>query len=314
VGLSYHPFLHDVMIARVDAYDFIELPLDLYIDPAQSALLDPKDGRLRDVAAARPCIWRGSVLSLGSVERPGNPAPDPRVIDRIRQLMERAGTIHYSDVIGFRGLDGRDLGVPRSLPPTDTAARWMATRYIAAREALGHSFLLQPADGVTATFLRNIVSLTGCELVMNATETGSLPHESIAMLATSGTHETEWELLSQLVPVTAARAIVIRRTHDLFPLDVLVEAAYRARGILAQKRRPMEPLATEESLDDDPDGLAGLRRHQSDWIDLCLSPEGLVSQPRQWQVWHDRIADTHKARQIGQFLTADTGYAARQRV
>jgi uncharacterized protein (UPF0276 family) len=348
------------MIARIEAYDFIELPLDLYIDPAQSALLDPRDARLREIAAARPCIWRGSVLSLGSVERPGDPAPDPRVIDRIRLLMERAGTTRYCDVIGFRGLDGRDLGAPQSLPRTNSAARWVAARYTAACDALGHRFLLQPAGcsvatpcsgGDHAAFLRRVVSLAGCELLLSAadldrmaTETGvdpaemarHLPDGSIAMLATSGIDEAEWALLSRLASVSAARAIIIRRTHDLFPLDVIVECAHRARNVLAQGRRTMASRAETESggtaelLDDDPDGLAGLRCHESELIDFCLNPATaptapslagmtpavetrLASQLRPWQVWRERIADTYKAQQIARFLAEDTGHHARQR-
>lgn len=341
------------LIARLDGYDFIELPLDLYIDPAQSALLDPGDARLREIAAARPCIWRGSVLSLGSVERPGDPAPDPRVIDRIRLLMQRAGATRYCDVIGFRSLDGRDLGVPRSLPRTNAAARWIVARYIAACEALGNRILLQPAacsaatpgpGGAHAGFLRQVVALAGCELSLStanldpiATETGadpaeiasSLPSGCIAMLTTSGTDDAEWALLSQLAAVSAARAIVIRRTHNLFPLDVIVECAHRARRILAEERRvvargtELEP----EPPDDDPDELANLRRHQSDLIDFYLNPASaapptgmapaeeimLASQPRSWQVWRERIEDTYKAQQIARFLAEDQGRHARRR-
>jgi uncharacterized protein (UPF0276 family) len=353
VGLSYHPFLHEALIARADAYDFIELPLDIYIDPAQSALLDPVDARLRDIAAARPCVWRGSALSLGSVEQPGDPAPNPRVIDRIRQLMERAGTTHYSDVIGFRGLDGRDLGVPQSLPFTEAAARWIAARYAAARDALGHPFLLEPVGCSIATprsgrdhaaFLRRVVSLSGCELLLSTddlecvgTETGvaemtsGLPHENTAMLATSGMQEAEWALLSELVASTAARSIIIRRSRDLFPLDVIVDAAHRARSMLAREHRPTTTrLGSAEPLDDDPDGLATLRSNQSELIDFCLNPTSappplspgddvpveemrLASYLRPWQVWRERIVDTHKARQIAQFLAAETGHNARRR-
>jgi uncharacterized protein (UPF0276 family) len=346
VGLSYHPFLHEVLIARVDHYDFIELPLDLYLDPAQCALLDPREARLREIAAARPCIWRGGALSLGSVERPDDPAPDPRVIDRIRRLMERTGTTRYSDVIGFRGLDGRDLGVPQSLAFTESAARWMAARYIAARDALGHSFLLQPAGGSSghghAAFLHRVVSLADCALLLDvadldriATATGAepaemanrLPHEHIAMLAISGTHENEWALLSAFVAVTAVRSIVIRRTHDLFPLDAIEETAHRARAVLTGERsltttRP----ESAEPLDDDPNGLATLRSQQSELIGLCLNPAqsplghiapaeeiSLASRLRPWQVWRERIADTHKARQIAQFLAEDMGPDTRQR-
>ena len=339
VGLSYHPFLHEVLIARVDHYDFVELPLDLYIDPAQSALLDPKDARLLEIAAARPCIWRGSALSLGSVEVPNDPAPDPRVIDRIRQLMERVGTTHYSDMIGFRGLEGRDLGVPQSLPFTESAARWMAARYVAARDALGHSFLLQPVGDASghahAAFLRRVVSLADFALLLNvadlecvATETGvdpaemanRLPLERISVLALSGTHENEWALLSELVAATAVRSIIIRRTRDLFPLDAIVDAARRARNVLGGERRPMtKQPESAEPLDDDPNGLATLRSQQNALIDLCLGHTEpaekmmLASHLRPWQVWHERIADTHKARQIAQFLAEDTGHDARQR-
>ena len=355
VGLSYHPFLHEALIARLDVYDFVELPLDLYIDPAQSALLDPTGARLRDVAAARPCVWRGSALSLGSVERPDDPAPDPRVIDRIRLLMAGAGTTRYSDVIGFRHLEGRDLGVPQSLPRTDAAARWMAVRVTAAHDALGHPFLLQPAACSIATpragsdhaaFLRRVTSLAGCQLLLDvadwerdATQDGvdptelisRLPHESVAMLATSGGDEAEWSLLSQLAAATATRAIVIRRTRDLFPLDAIEEAAHRARGILAQTRRPVaQPPVTTDPLDDDPDGLAALRTHQTALIDACLgmapaAPPGslgdiattveatLATALRPWQVWHERIADTHKAHQVAQFLAADTRRPVGQR-
>jgi uncharacterized protein (UPF0276 family) len=340
VGLGYHPFLHEALIARVDACDFIELPLDLYIDPARSALLDPMDARLRDIAAARPCVWRGSALSLGSVERPDDPTPDPFVIERIQRLMDRTGATQYSDVIGFRRLDGRDIGEPQTLPFTESAARWTAARFTAARDALGHSLSLQPAGcqivsprfgNDLADFLSRIVALAGCDLALDMTDleriasaTGDdpsamvnrLPLEHVTMLACSGAHEAEWALLSRVAAITPARAIVIRRTRDLFPLDAIVSAADRARDILPRKRDPAaEPLA--DPLADEPDGLAALRSYQARTIDLCLGQTSaaaetrLATHSRAWQAWHERVAETHKARQIAQFLAEDM--ALRQR-
>ena len=354
VGLSYHPFLHEALIARLDAYDFVELPLDLYIDPAQSALLDPSDAKLRDIAAARPCIWRGSALSLGSVQLPEDPAPDSLVIDRIRLLMQRAGTTRYSDVIGFRRLDDRDLGLAQSLSFSDAAARWMAARYNAACDALGHPFLLAPACWSVATprsgcdlagFLRRVVSLADCQLLLDvadlafiAKETGvdpaslmsRLPHDRIAMLAASCTDDAEWALLSQLAAASAISAIVIRRTRDLFPLEAVTEAAHRARGLLTRTGHPKAQPSTAEPLDNDPDGLAMLQAYERELIEFCLalasaappsflgeiSPGAgtrLATELRPWQVWRERIADTHKAQQIAQFLAEDSGNGARQR-
>jgi len=130
VGLGYHPFHHAALLARAHAFDFIELPLDLYLDAARAALLDPMDARLREITAGKPCVWRGSALSLGSVERAGEPTPDPRVVERIQLLMQRTGAGSYSDRIGFRCLDGADLGVPQSLPCTEAAANWVAKQKI----------------------------------------------------------------------------------------------------------------------------------------------------------------------------------------
>ena len=279
------------------------------------------------------------------MESPGDPAPDQQVIDRIRLLMERAGTTRYSDVIGFRRLAGQDLGVPQSLPRTEAAARWMAARYLAARDALGQEFLLQPASCSIATpcsgsshgaFLRRVASLAECDLLLDVTDLtrdtteegadpavmlSGLPHENVAMLATSGADEAEWAFLSRLVALTTARAIVIRRTRDLFPLDAIMETAHRARSVLTQKRQPVaEDRLGSDPLDDDPDGLERLRSHQSELIDFCRNPESappeatrLATRLRSWQVWRDRIADTHKARQIAQFLAEDAGHDARRR-
>jgi hypothetical protein len=98
----------------------------------------------------------------------------------------------------------------------------------------------------------------------------------------------------------------------LFPLDAIVDAAHRARNVLAQERHPtMERPESAEPLDDNPNGLATLRSHQSALMNQCLSEPApademtLASQLRPWQVWRERIADTHKARQIAQFLAQD---------
>ena len=357
VGLGYHPFHHAALLARAHAFDFIELPLDLYLDAARAALLDPMDARLREITAGKPCVWRGSALSLGSVERAGEPTPDPRVVERIQLLMQRTGAGSYCDRIGFRCLDGADLGVPQSLPCTEVAAKWVAARAVAAGEALGPRLLLQPVFPVAAAagadmaaFPRRVVALAGCELLLDvddlrrsAAETevdpaalaGRLPEARVAVLATSGEDEADWTLLSLLAGRTAARAIVIRRTRDLFPLDAIERAADRASKILAHVARPdpqppvSEDITVSEAMTDhDLTELAALRSWQAEFIAFCLSPGSaaprgladvtparrtrLATQLQTWQVWRDRIGDTHKARQIARFLSEEPGNRTRR--
>lgn len=348
VGLAYHPFLHGSLAPRIEAFDFVELPLDLYIDPAQSSLLDPHDAKLRDVASARPCVWQGSALSLGSVENSGDPAPDPRIVERLRLLMERAGTAHYCDAVGFRALDGRDIGFPLPLPAWESGAAWVAARHAAAAAPLGQSFLLQPVfspalhtNADIGALLRRIVALSDCRLLLEvddiatATQTridlaNRLPGTHVVGLATSAEHEVQWAMISLLLARTAARSIVIRRTRNLFPLGVLDDAAQRARHVLAQARggEPQPPSAAGP-LDDIPGGLAALRSWQSELIDYCIDPERapppalaeaapaerakLATSLRSWQVWRARIADAHRAQQIAQFLAQDAGPRSWQR-
>ena len=335
VGVTYHPFLHGALLAQRDAFDFVELPLDLYIDPARAALLDPAGARLEEIAAAKPCIWRGSALSLGSVESTADPSPDPRTIDRIRQLMAKAGAMGYSDVIGFRRLGESYLGFPQSMPYTETAARWIGARYAAARDALGRRFWLQlspaafagpPAGLDAAAFLCRISAHADCEFVLDvadlarfAAEAGTgademarlLPGTRIGALVTSGEREEDWALLSFLSGRVEARSIVIRRNRHLFPLDAIGRTARRAGELLAGRRgKPPVASPAPAPLPADPEGLADLRAYEMELIQYCLDPpEGsaLATSVQGWQVWRKRLEETYKAQQISQFLAADAG-------
>ena len=89
VGFSYHPLLHEALLEARLEFDFVEIGLDHYVDCARFALLDSEESRLREITEARPCIWRGSVLSLGSVETVDDASSDPRLVDLIRALIEK---------------------------------------------------------------------------------------------------------------------------------------------------------------------------------------------------------------------------------
>jgi uncharacterized protein (UPF0276 family) len=294
VGIAYHPFLHDAFLKQSDAFDFVELPLDLYIDPAQSALLDPEDTRLKEIIDAKPCVWRGTALSMGSVEFASDLAYPPAVIRRIRERLEQAAATHYTDVIGFRRLDGHDLGLVQAMPRTQAAARWIAARQLAASEAIGRPVLLQlpsnanspPLGGLDdATFLHRIVAVAGACLVLDTADLAKmatkadasprdaamrLPRQSVAVVSCSAADETDWAMLAVLTAQTDVRSIVLRRDRNLFPIDTIASDAERAAGLLMQVCdrpfvAPQFGYPTEETdpWEPDPGEFAELHAYQA---------------------------------------------------
>jgi uncharacterized protein (UPF0276 family) len=288
--------LHNLLIDNRRLFDFVELPLDLYLDPARSALLDPTHKRLHEIAAAKPSLWRGAALSLGSVETSGDPGPDARDIARVRRLMQSVGAKACCEDVGFRTLSGRDLGYTEGMPRCASAARWIAARHSAAQEALGAPLLLQPsatslgapsADLDAASFLCELAANSDCRFVLDvrafahhAREAGiepaemaaRLPRDRVAALVTSGESEKDWPLLSMLCERTDAQAIVVRRDRNLFPVDSILEAARRAAEAL--KNRPKRATtvcrAARPPAPIDLDDLLTLRAQQSAFIDACL--------------------------------------------
>jgi hypothetical protein len=328
VGISYHPFLHDAILATPDAFDFIELPLDLYIDPARAGLFDPSGERLRDLAAAKPCVWQGTALSLGSVED----TLDARRIERIGHLLARTGSTRYIDRIGFRRLAGRDLGLPQGLPYTATAARWIAARARAASAALGHDIALQhcrtafpAANTHAAYFLAEIAALTGHGLAIEvadaaADDLAELPPGTIATLITDASSDAAWAGLARLAAQTAPATIIIRRSGGFYPLTAIFDAARRVAELLGP-HRTLAPAAPADPPAPEAAELAALQTEQRSLIDYCLAPTGdspgggttqaLAARVQSWHTWRQRLVDTHKAQQIAQFLASDAVRPAR---
>lgn len=298
VGVTYHPFLHQTLLSRLDEFDFIELPLDLYLEAAWRSLLDPVGARLREISAAKACTWRGTALSLGSVETLDDPTPNAWLVAQIRKLMDLARTEHYTDAIGFRSLGEGDLGFVQRLPYSEVAARWIATRYRAACAKLGHPFMLQlPASTViapgggedAAAFLRHISIRANCQFVLDAADLACfaaeasvdlgewverLPGERIAQIVVSGEREEDWTSLSMLVRQIPVRAVVIRRERNLFPLEAIERDVHRAADLLARGtvRAPPPSVPMDMAASDDAAGLESLRAYQTDLIEYCMDP------------------------------------------
>ncbi len=342
VGLAYHPFLHDALLAQIDAYDFVELPLDLYVDPARSDMLDPGGGRLRQIAAAKPCVWSGGALSLGSVED----AVPNWLTSRIRHLIEQTGALRCTETMGFRRLEGRDTGLSHALPFTETAARWIAARRNAAITALGVSVTLRlappalagaPTGWTGADFLHRVASL-GADLAIDVADltalaaTGAatpesmarrLPGAAVSTITLAAENDAEWDQLATLVAATDARTIILRRDRTPFPLDTITADARRAAAILAQgAERTPSPATPPSPMHAPEDGLAALRADQAAFIAYVSDPSpgsvpnvlagvpeadlaALALRVQSWQNWRMQVDDTHKAKQIGDFLSAE---------
>ena len=333
VGVAYHPFLHDAVMARLAAFDFIELPLDLYVDPARAAMLDPGDERLQEIAAAKPCVWRGTALSIGSVEAGHASDYAPGLIRRVRRRLEQVGSTRYTEAIGFRRLAGQDIGSPQALPMTEAAAQWFAVRQRAASEALGVEVLLQPISSVIAphaaldeaAFLGRIAALSGCGLVLDAADlsrlASSLPAHCIRALTLTGADAAEWQVVSALAGSAGVNTIVLRRDRALFPLDTIGTDAARAADILAATPpRATAPPPNHPPELPDASALAelhayqsGLMRHLADADAGALGDVPGAARPAwatdlaSWKNWRGQIDDLHKTKQIAAFLSRSAG-------
>ncbi len=315
VGIAYHPFLHGAVMAQLAAFDFVELPLDLYADPARAALLDPGDERLQEIATARPCVWRGTALSIGSVEAGQASAFAPGLIRRIRRRLEQVGATRYTETIGFRRLAGDDLGTPQAMPMTEASAQWLAVRHRAASDALGVEVLLQPAAPAVvppttlgeAAFLDRIATLSGCGLVLDVADlarlASALPTHCIRVLSLTGADAAEWQVVA--AAAASVDTIVLRRDRALFPLDTIGMDAARAAEILAGPRHPAtKPLPNRVPEPPDASALAELHAYQSDVMRHATERDtGLAS----WRNWRGQIDDLHKTEQIAAFLSRGAG-------
>ena len=313
VGIAYHPFLHDILLECSALFDFVELPLDLYVDTARSALLDPGQRRLSQIAGTKPCVWRGTALSLGTVGPTGADGFPAHLVRSIRALLTMTGSDRYTDSIGFHPAGSGPL---QAMPRTEQAARWIAFRQAAAQDALGVPVLLglpskAAADGMeVASFLSCVTVHGGGGFVLDATDlaaaalTGgalpgdvvaSLPAARVAGLSVSGAAVPGWQMLHALADRIQPASIVLRRDRQLFPQDTIGPDIARARQLVVAPGRQQVRAAPVTAPAPCPEDLALLRQQQSALVgdDVARS----VS-TQAWQNWRTQVDDLYKAQQI----------------
>ncbi len=343
VGLTFHPLLYNAMMARRFAFDFVEWPIEYYADASRAGLLDPGEQRLRQIAAQWPGVGRGSVMSLGSVEAPDDVSCDPRQARIVRKWFEASRAKALIETIGFRRLEGRDLGRAQRLPYCVASANWIAARFNAAQDSLDVPLLLQLSRSDFAicgdemdgfAYLSALADRVNCEFVLDVADVARLAAEAglevdealprvanlpVAMLTLAGERDEDWVALQRIREHSDPRAIVLRRFKYLFPLDEIGGALQRARSVLgdvsksrARPQRAVEPIVL------DPAALAGLQAEQRQTVSAALSEaradgeaggeqkyENLAKKVKSWQTWHARVDDAFKGQQIKKFMAQD---------
>ena len=312
VGVAYHPFLHDYLLDSRALFDFVELPMDLYLDEARSGLLDPGQRRLRQVTGAVRCTWRGSALSLGAVPPSGAPAFPPHTVRRICGLLALAPHAPYTEAVGVRAAGGPLHAVAL----TPAVARCAAARQAAACEALGVPVrLCLPREAVAAPagedgagldaagFLALVAACGGTSFVLDTADlAGAEPHDAarrlagvpIAALSVSSDDPAAWDALAVLAGHLAPGAVVLRRDRQLFPLETIGRDLSRAAGLLssAAPRTPAGPLAPS----DPRSSLSGTARAPP--TGPAHTPDAVPDSSPAWRHWRKEVDDMHKGQQI----------------
>ncbi|MGD1037570.1 MAG: DUF692 family multinuclear iron-containing protein [Roseiarcus sp.] len=328
MGVAYHPLLLRWMAQGRLPADFVEAPLEMYIDPARASLLDPDFGGLRRIAVEWPIAWRSSAFSLGSVEDPADPSCSPVLLRRFAKICEATRPAALIETIGFRRLDGRDFGRARRLPQTAIAADWLSAHCRRLRDAVGIPVLLQLGGGFdnpvrgdmqVIAFLERIAERTDCDFVIDVAHIEGLARETeldaretvarlarlpVAILTLSGEREAEWDLLAVALEAMHPSAIVLRRVQNLYPLDEIVAHLQRASAALDRPRAAASPLRSAPAAPAcEPTAAAELRAWQAAAIETAYAnPDDLKFAA--WRNWRRQLDETHKGHEIRKFLSA----------
>jgi hypothetical protein len=207
-------------------------------------------------------------------------------------------------VIGFRLAGGVDLGTPHALTHIPKSAALIAQRHEAASRALETPLLLEYSQALPgarpegldpATFLDHIVqdsSRLGMRprFVLNAAGLTAAPAIPAARLAGLVMPPgASWDIAEQLAAQAGLRAIIVRRTRNLHPLDDLRQDLLRAGRILGRATSaPPQPVITDD--------FAELAEEQA------RLASGAASQADAVGNWRRQIDNTYKAMQIAIML------------
>ncbi len=311
VEIAYHPFLHETILARPDAFDGIEVALDAYLDEARRGLLDPDLARLGAVASGRPVTWRGRALGLGCTAPPDAAA----ITAALARFGAVLGATTLSEAVRIAGagiprgaglsLDaagvgeaeaaGRRAEALRALLPCTLLLEFPLDRLCAAAPVAAEAILRAVCDATECGIALDVgPSLTGLDPVLRTLE--ALPPGRVRRVALSTAAAAAWPALDAILSATGARTVVIRRQRHLFPLGDILDAAARARDTLGTGwTGPRHPAASGTG---DERGAAC---SQALPLDVGDGDVGGEAPTEGRAVWHARLGDMHRAKQLARW-------------
>lgn len=260
--------LHLGQLLREDPpIDWLEILADNYLATGVSA--GGPAGRTLDAVCERYPVTLHSVgMNLGGVD-----PLDWSYLGRLRDLRRRTGAAWLSDHLCFTRWGERYFHDLLPLPYTEEAVRHVAARIGAIQNFLGDSLVVENVSAYAIArssamsegeFLRAVAGETGCRLLLDvnnlyvsefnlgtsALETlGELPLDGIAEIHLAGHRDgggflvdahndrvspEVWSLFESVTAAVAGVPVLIEWDNDLPALDVLLEEADKARGLLRE--------------------------------------------------------------------------------
>jgi uncharacterized protein len=264
VGIGYRPEIHDQIMERRDAVDWLELITEHYIQtsPEQAA-------GATELRRLFPLIPHGIEMSIGT-----EGDLDPSYVAAVAELVEEIEAPWFSDHLSFTRAGGVSLGQLTPVVRTRAAARAIGRKARAAQEAVGVPFLLEnityyvdiESELTEGEFITEVLEQGDCGLLLDMTNVfinsvnhgfdpyeflSTLPLERVVQVHLAGgewlgdtmvdshshpVHEEVWQLLEHLLDRAPLKAILLERddkfSSDLADLEAELE---RARSLLAER-------------------------------------------------------------------------------
>jgi uncharacterized protein (UPF0276 family) len=263
VGIGFRRALGRAILAHPDAFDFLEIISEHYLDPT------PDEARQVAALAERfPIIPHGLNLSVGTAA----PA-DPAYLDGIRRLATRVRAPWWSDHLAMTHAGGVDIGHLAPVPLTQQSLDIVCANITRAQAAVPLPFavehiasplVLPGAEMSEAAFLTAMLDRTGAGLLLDLMNVyanawnqrfdpyaflTAIPLERVVYVHVIGgrledgvmidshtdrTPPEVWEMLAFVASRVALKGVLIEWDDEFPAFDVIVDEAARAREALGR--------------------------------------------------------------------------------
>jgi uncharacterized protein (UPF0276 family) len=263
VGIGFRRPLAREIAAHRDAFDFLEIVSEHYLDPS------PADRHeLSRLADSFPLIPHGLNLSVGTAA----PA-DPSYLAGVRQLVSAVNAPWWSDHLAMTHAGGIEIGHLAPVPFTWQALEVVCANVTRARAEVAGPFVLEHiasplalpgAEMTEAAFISDVLARTGAGLLLdlmnvyaNAWNHGFDPYAFLASLPlervvyvhviggrlengvmidshTDPTPQAVWDMLTYVARRVSLKGVLIEWDDEFPAFGTILDEAARAREALGR--------------------------------------------------------------------------------